>query len=651
MRLWLGIAAAAVALGVGLARADGGTPPEPACTSLGATRGTAAGGALASGGRYAVDGDTVTVTEPGRGPWTLPAAALDRRPVPPPDREALARAYAEAGRWRAKGVRVKGRGFVGEVRPDGVLEGRLKGDAVAWAFAGDAVFGGPARAGSGRARLLAVPPKYDLPFPRAERATPEAALVATVAAALDRTWSARCAGGGTDRVRLGAWEIPVREGRAAAWRSATEALVVGPEGATWYWAVPGGAGLADALAAEGRPGLDVAWRDGALLLAWGTDPAQRWTADRRPGGGAVTFPLLPRLDLPPVEAVGTPAAGEPAEPGFAGGNALLRALARLRARGGLAVPAVATDRAWEAAAAALGRAEPALVDGQVLPTALPGPAETLALGDGGLDPLARLAAWIADPAARARLLHPNLVDVGAYVLPDGTAAVRGRVLREGVRWSATAWPPDGATDVRPGGPALTVWVPRPAIEVQSADAGLLGPEGQPIPVEVRGPAEGTGADARTESVLHVIAPPLRPDTVYRWRVRWYERGGEGGLAGSFRTAPAPREDRLILGPLAQQVVTRANRSRAERRRPHLDTTAGAVAAAMWIAGGGRPEDARRLAGGDVRWACAGTADWTRWMETPGALPAGDAALLDAGVDRFGAAPRPDGQLCVVTLDG
>lgn len=643
-----GVALLACVLPLALA-APAAPPPRVTCSVLGPIRWSGDAGELLTGGAVRRNGESIEVREPGRAPWSLAVAEAGLEEPPALDREATAAAFARALRGAARGTRVKGRKLKGEVDADGLLRGTWQGDSVAFGLAeGGAVFGGKVPPGAPYARLLGLAPRENGPFRGVIPATPAQAWAAAVAAAERRLGDpAACSAGGRTGLRLGGWTLPVAEGQQVAWRTPTEAMVVGPEGGAWYLAVPAPAALAEALAAQLEPGQDLRWKDGEMLFVEATDPDRRLPGAPLAPRGAPPLPVLPLLERPALAPLGRDAM-PPVAPAYAGGAAIERALAAVRAAAGLPVP----GRVPAAALAARGLLldhDGAARAGGWLTAEPPGEGETLAVAPPGADPLTTLERWIADPVARARLLHPRLVEVGVATAPDGRAVARGRILRTGVKAAPRAWPADHAQGVPAAGPALTVWIPAPAMVVQGVQVAVLGPGGRVVRTEVRGPGEGTGADARTESVVQVWFPEgVVPGATYQWRISWYERDGAGALGGSFRVEARPRDEAMLGSPLAQQVLAAANRGRAELQRGPLQATRGATAAAWWTAAGGRGEEAMRLAGAGVGWRCAPAAEWAAWVTRDGPLPAvADPLLFDPQRDRFGAVARADGSLCVL----
>lgn len=622
-------------------------PPVASCSDLGPVRWSGDEGALLTGGLVRRAGERLEVQEPGRAAWSLPLVDARLVEAPLPDPAALAGRYAEGMGGHARGIRVKGRGVRAEVDAEGVLRGTWKGDSVAWAWAGDTIFGGRVPPRAPLARLLEVPQGEEHPFRRAARATPAAAWAAAVEAAERGLGEpGRCEAGGATGVRLGPWSLPVGEGRVVAARSAQEALVVGGEGGAWYLSVPAPRELARALAAELGVGEDVRWEDGDLLVSRTNDPGQRLPGEPLAAGARPPTAVLSLFGAPALGLLGRDPGPPPT--GGAGGSLIERALATLRGRAGLSVPERDPALAVEARGLVLNH-EGAASRGGWLPEEPPGEGETLAVSGPGADPLLTLERWLADPAARARLLHPGLVALGAATGPDGRAVARGRILRAGVKTGPRAWPPDGAEAVPLRGPALTVWIPAPARVVQGIRLTVLGPGGQLVRTEVRGPGEGTGADPRTESVLQVWFPDgVVPGASYQWRLAWYQGDGDGWLGGAFRAALVPREEALLLSPLLQRVLTAANRARGELRRDPLVATRGGAAAAWWVSQGGRGAEAARLAGAQVAWVCAPATEWAAWTTREGPLPARvDALLLDPARTRVGGSQAPDGGVCVL----
>lgn len=647
------LAAAGGAGGTGAAERveDPGLPPEAGevwCTDLGPVTRLAGGGRLATGGTLVGDpaqpDAPLRIDEPGLGAWTAPWASLTPWRPDPVDPAAEAKRYAQALKGKAKGAHVKGKGFVGDVGADGVLRGETDGHSSAWMFASDGgLFGGAVPPGAALPRLLTASKSTAFPFRRGERAEPGAAYD-TVVEHLARGTATppACAAGGRARVLLHGWELPLAEGESVAWRNGREVLILGPHGARAAGLFPMPQALAAALVAEGGPGFEVRWNEGVALLGWtvaakGAEPAHL-PGEAPAAGRPPPLPIVALLPGPvPLRAPPLAGSGLPAP--FDGGMAVVRAVAALRQHHGLPVPEPDADLAWVARSLAGMDQTP----DAGWPDAPKGVIE-LARGSGS-DATRLLELWRADPGSRARLMHPGLQRLAAWSAPDGTTVVTGRVAR--TLPGPVSWPPDGARDVPPGGPVVTVWIPAPSLQVQSVSARLLGPDGTVVPVSVSGPA--TDATGAQESVLHLsVDRPLAPGVPWRWQLTWVQGNQDASLGGSFTLAADPRETGVRLTGTAQRLFEHANHLRGEQYLYDLVPTAGMSAAAWWVLAGGDLVDAGRIAGGPVKVACGNAQRWSDWeSRSGGGATFADNVVMTRAASRFGIAGE-GGTTCITT---
>ncbi len=620
----------------------------------------------------------------GESVWTGAAAALGGVAVPEVDPAALARVYAAAGKLKAKGTHVKGKGVKAEVDAEGVLRGTLRGDAAAWALAGEGVFGGTAPPGAPLARLPRKL-KHDDPF-SAREADPVAAFAQVVADHAARVGvSLACSAGGTTQFDLGRWPyaIPLAAGRRVAWATAEEALVRGPEGAAWYLVTPMGAGQAAELAGEltNTRGARVAWEDGLASVLVTSDAAQTL-----PGPAAIpampTAPLLALLRPDPSaqrKEVNPPPWDEASLPGLDAGGEMIRRVNVLRRGAGLAPIDGSAELGW----AALGHcawmdANPTLDAGAQVPRtpnflgerpADRGGAEEFATRSPGATPPAAVDAWAASPFSRSVLLHPNARFGGACATPGGARVLELSVARTAAGWEARAYPTTGMTGVPtsfvgddavfravaggavgPFGFPITLWVPTPALGFQVQASVLLDGEGTRVDhLLVRG-TELPGAIHAPDASVHLVArSPLRAGTTYAWEVSYTAGGRAGDARGRFQTAADPGGALAAVDPTAARVVGLLNDKRAQVRAfVPLVSTVSATQGARLVAGTRQGAGLDRLLPAGSAWYCAPNAWYQAWVNK--GVDGFDANLDPIGTDaRYGqvGAATLRGDLCLL----
>ena len=576
--------------------------------------------------------------------WSGPLASLHPTPPPPrPTPEQLAIAFTALNTaWKARGARVLGRSFRGDVGPDGALRGRLSGEAVVFAqnLGGDGFFGGLAAAD---ALLAALPGALTPPLEfldgaetmhlgRTDRASALGRVVAENLRQLDVLPD--CPLAGRDAFYVGEWPdpLPLPPGRNVVYATYQEALLRGPEGPTWFRSLrlneADAAGLAEELAEQWPTRqTSVAWADGRALVRIGLDPAVHV-----PGVAAKprTMSLAPLLDVDPAVLVDTPLPRRAADaerspdsttlPIFGPGREIVARLNLLRREAGL--PDVVWDEtlAWSAMGhcAYLDKAQR---DGRPYPKHDETPGTPLFLGvapqnrAGAAEVIvtARQSAphvgtdrWVEAPFHRAWPMHPRAARAGACISLQGAM-----VLEVGADWrrdvAATSLYPapnaravprtfDGYEDpdplpierhpdkTLPVGYTLTGWLEGLGGELQIERAWVKLATGELVPFYAV--ARPEDIDPKRVIVHLIPKEPLPAGAQVSWGLVIRYGDQTRNVNGAFTVADEPSSATVTLDPLSSRAKRAVDARRVGAGLPPLAATVRGQTIARLYAHGG-----------------------------------------------------------------
>lgn len=522
--------------------------------------------------------------------WTTTLAALNPQDEAVPSPEAVATQFADRVRgWRARGRRVDGAGFEGQVGADGVLRGESAGRHFAFALGldGRTVFGGevpadaPLRSLPGG--LLHVPATPVARPPRwlrqlAPTSTPSLPTFARIVDDnLREAGQLACPAPLDLRVFVGAWAepLPLPEGHRVVYERADEVGIRDGDGAAAWLLELGGT---PALGAGIRAGLQEAYPEHRVDVRH--DPAtdrllvlvETGTELNLVGGEAVPdleVAAFPAEALRPDPALRSPLAPRPTtDPRHAGGRELLARAEHWRAAAGL--PALEPDPLldWSASAHALyldlhpgaqGHRQSASSRwfvGQRTGQRFGG-VEVVHRQD-TLPPGYAVDRWMETPFHRRALADPRAVRVGAASSRGGDAVLEIAIDPDHPGPERWTWPVDGQTEVPrrfsglerpdplpedqhphkqlPLGYTLSVFEARGLLAEAAVDTWIRPEGGEPLDHYVVSHLTHPHLARLRGSAVHLLPKrPFEPATRYAWGMTLVQGDHRRTVEASFTT--------------------------------------------------------------------------------------------------------------------